>query len=69
MYISKIKLTNFKSFKGHHDIEFSKGVNFFVGNNNCGKTTIFKAVEFIQSGKNKLDFITKGSESEDRFPQ
>ncbi|CYU25715.1 AAA family ATPase [Streptococcus suis] len=65
MYISKIKLTNFKSFKGHHDIEFSKGVNFFVGNNNCGKTTIFKAVEFIQSGKNKLDFITKGSESED----
>ncbi|HEL1565433.1 TPA: AAA family ATPase [Streptococcus suis] len=65
MYISKIKLTNFKSFKGHHDIEFSKGVNFFVGNNNCGKTTIFKAVEFLQSGKNKLDFITKGSESED----
>ncbi len=31
MYISKIKLTNFKSFKGHHDIEFSKGVNFLLG--------------------------------------
>lgn len=64
MYISKIKLVNFKSFKGEHLIEFSKGVNFFVGNNNCGKTTIFKAVEFIQSGKNKLDFITKSLEKE-----
>lgn len=55
---------NFKSFKGEHIIEFSEGINFFVGNNNCGKTTIFKAVEFIQSGKNKLDFITQGIESE-----
>ena len=64
MYISKIKLVNFKSFKGEHIIEFSEGINFFVGNNNCGKTTIFKAVEFIQSGKNKLDFITQGIESE-----
>ena len=64
MYISKIKLVNFKSFKGEHVIEFSEGVNFFVGNNNCGKTTIFKAIEFIQSGKNKLDFITQGHETE-----
>lgn len=64
MYISKIRLVNFKSFKGEHIIEFSEGINFFVGNNNCGKTTIFKAVEFIQSGKNKLDFITQGIESE-----
>ena len=64
MYISKIRLVNFKSFKGEHIIEFSEGINFFVGNNNCGKTTIFKAVEFIQSGKNKLGFITQGIESE-----
>ena len=64
MFISKIKLRNFKSFKGEHVIEFSEGVNFFVGNNNCGKTTIFKAIEFIQSGKNKSDFITQGLEAE-----
>nr|WP_258143267.1 ATP-binding protein [Enterococcus faecalis] len=64
MYISKIKLSNFKSFRGKHTIDLSKGVNFFVGNNNCGKTTIFKAIEFIQSGKNKFDFITKGFETE-----
>ncbi|MBF8969841.1 ATP-binding protein [Streptococcus sp. NLN76] len=62
MYISKIKLENFKSFSGEHTVKFSEGINFFVGNNNCGKTTIFKAIEFIQSGKYKLDFITKGLE-------
>ncbi|RKW08931.1 MAG: recombinase RecF, partial [Streptococcus sp.] len=64
MYISKIKLVNFKSFKGEHVIEFSEGINFFVGNNNCGKTTIFKAIEFIQSGKNKSDFVTQGFDTE-----
>ena len=64
MYIAKIKLVNFKSFKGEHVIEFSEGVNFFVGNNNCGKTTVFKAVEFIQSGKNKSDFVTQGFDTE-----
>ena len=43
-------------------------INFFVGNNNCEKTTIFKAIEFIQTGKNKDDFIIKGKEiSRKRF--
>ena len=65
MYISKIKLENFKSFIGKHELYLSEGINFFVGNNNCGKTTIFKAIEFIQTGKNKEDYITKGKESED----
>ncbi|WP_336249430.1 ATP-dependent nuclease [Stomatohabitans albus] len=64
MYISKIWLHNFKSFSGSHELELCDGINFFVGNNNCGKTTIFKAIEFIQSGKNKLDYITKGKEDE-----
>lgn len=65
MYIAKIKLNNFKSFIGEHELNLTEGINFFVGNNNCGKTTIFKAIEFIQTGKNKEDFITKGKENED----
>lgn len=64
MYISKIILENFKGFNGIHELNLSEGMNFFVGNNNCGKTTIFKAIEFIQSAKNKDEFITKGKESE-----
>lgn len=65
MYISKIILKNFKSFAGEHKLDLSDGINFFVGNNNCGKTTIFRAIEFIQSGKSKEEYITKGRESED----
>lgn len=64
MYISKIFLKNFRSFKGKHTIELTKGINFFVGNNNCGKTTIFRAIEFIQSGKNIEEYITKGIDNE-----
>jgi len=30
MYISKIKLHNFKGFKGDHEILFDKGVNFLL---------------------------------------
>lgn len=64
MYISKIVLENFKSFKGSTSIELKKGVNFFVGNNNSGKTTVFKAIDFLQSGKDKNDWITKGLEED-----
>ena len=57
MYISKLKLNNFKGFSEKHEFNFSKGINFLVGNNNCGKTTIFRAIEFLQNGGNKEDFI------------
>ena len=60
IYISKITLTNFRCFEGVTEIELSSGINFFVGDNNAGKTTIFKAIEFIQSARNKEDWITKG---------
>ena len=30
MHISKIKLHNFKGFKGDHEIIFDKGVNFLL---------------------------------------
>ncbi|MET3357764.1 UNVERIFIED_ORG: putative ATP-dependent endonuclease of OLD family [Leuconostoc holzapfelii] len=65
MHISKMKLHNFRSFEGVHELVFKPGINFFVGNNNSGKTTIFKAIEFIQSGKNKTDWITIGKEDDD----
>ena len=46
MYISRIKIKNFKSFKGINEINFSSGVNYLVGNNNAGKTTVFQAIDF-----------------------
>ena len=57
MYISKLKLNNFKGFAGELEFNFSEGINFLVGNNNCGKTTIFRAIEFLQNGGNEEDFI------------
>lgn len=59
MYISKIKLHNFKGFKGDHEIVFDKGVNFFVGDNNCGKSSVFEAIDFIRSKKERDEVVTK----------
>lgn len=59
MYISKINFHNFKGYKGDHEIAFDRGVNFFVGDNNCGKSTVFEAVEFIRTKKTRDEVITK----------
>jgi len=59
MYISKIKLHNFKGFNGDHELDFDKGVNFFVGDNNCGKSSIFEAIDFIRTKKDRNEVITK----------
>ena len=65
MYISNMKLENFRCFEGITKLNFCPGVNYFVGNNNSGKTTIFKAIEFLKSGKTKEGWITKGKENEE----
>ncbi|WP_113663256.1 ATP-dependent nuclease [Pedobacter nanyangensis] len=46
MYISKLFLKNFRSFK-ESTIEFSKGKNVIVGKNNCGKSNIVKALDML----------------------
>uniref|UniRef100_UPI00359C2E4F ATP-dependent nuclease n=1 Tax=Lactococcus garvieae TaxID=1363 RepID=UPI00359C2E4F len=65
MYISKIRLVNFRCFEGKEELIFCPGVNYFVGNNNSGKTTVFKAIEFLKFGKTKDGWITKGKEDEE----
>lgn len=65
MYISKMRLENFRCFEGVKELTFNSGVNYFVGNNNCGKTTIFRAIEFLKSAKTRDRWITKGKEDED----
>lgn len=53
MYISSMRLINFRSFDGEHYLKFSKGINIFVGENNSGKTTIFKAIFLFNLGKTR----------------
>lgn len=57
MKISKIVIENFRSFK---KTEFcTTDFNIFVGQNNCGKTNFFEAMEFFFNG------LSKGSNIDD----
>ncbi len=67
MYISKIKLHNFKGFKEDHEIIFDKGVNFFVGDNNCGKSSAFESIDFIRTKIDRNEIITKTEIDGDGF--
>lgn len=51
MKISKIKIENFRSIES---AEFATtDFNIFVGQNNCGKTNFFEAIEFFYNGLGK----------------
>jgi putative ATP-dependent endonuclease of the OLD family len=58
MHIVTIKVENFKLFKGAHTFDFNDGLNFLVGENNTGKSTVFEAVHFVRSGLGKEKTIS-----------
>lgn len=52
MYISELKVTNFRGFtSGPTTIELKEGINVIIGQNNAGKTTIIKALEILFDNK------------------
>lgn len=55
MKISRIKIENFRSIK---QTEFATtDFNIFVGQNNCGKTNFFEAIEFFFNGLGRGGYI------------
>lgn len=56
MYISKIKITNFRNF-AEKEVEFNDGVNVIIGHNNAGKTNLIKALSLVLDfeGKKRLE--------------
>ncbi len=50
MYLSKLKLTNFKNYS-ESDIDFSSKINCFVGDNGVGKTNILDAIHYLSLTK------------------
>lgn len=46
MFISKIKISNFRNFK-QKEIEFNDGINVIIGHNNAGKTNLIKALSLV----------------------
>lgn len=50
MTIQKIKIRNFKCFKGVLEIELNKGLNILVCNNETDKSTILEAIHIALTG-------------------
>jgi predicted ATP-dependent endonuclease of OLD family len=46
MYISGIKIKNYRNFKDL-DIEFNHGLNVIIGHNNSGKSNLIKALQLV----------------------
>jgi DNA replication and repair protein RecF len=50
MYLQRLQLTNFKNYE-HNELDFSPGINCFVGNNGVGKTNILDAIHYLSLAK------------------
>lgn len=60
MEIKKLILNNFQQWK-NGNILFTKGLNILVGDTECGKSTLFRAISSIITGKMQEDYVRKGS--------
>lgn len=58
--IKKLILKNFQQWKSG-EIEFKNGLNILIGNTECGKSTLFRAIGSILNGKIPEDYIRKES--------
>jgi putative ATP-dependent endonuclease of OLD family len=50
MKIERIKIVNFKCFKGEFNLNLNDGLNILVGNNESGKSTILEAIHLALTG-------------------
>lgn len=44
MYLQELRISNFRCFSDPQTIEFSKGINVLVGENDSGKSAIIDAI-------------------------
>ena len=65
MYFKSLTITNFKSFEGEQKITFSKGINYIVGDNNCGKSTIIDALRYLIENVGEQSSLQNKSTTED----
>ena len=50
MKIERVKIKNFKVFKGEFNLELNDGLNILVGNNESGKSTVLEAIHLALTG-------------------
>lgn len=65
MYISDLKLVNFRNYSNER-VEFNKGINIFLGSNAQGKTNLLESVYYCSKGSsfksNSDKYIIKNGE-------
>jgi putative ATP-dependent endonuclease of OLD family len=73
MYISMIKIENYRCFGSKTEIKLKPGVNVFIGENNSGKTTVLNGLGFLfdRRGRSQLgiDDFNKNLELSTRAPK
>ena len=47
MYLQELRISNFRGFSDPQTIEFSKGINVLVGENDSGKSAIIDAIRIV----------------------
>lgn len=62
MYLSRLRIENFRLFNKPITISFHKGLNLLVGENGCGKSTVIDAIRMLL---NESEFSHKGLNVED----
>ena len=50
MHIRKLAINNFKCYEGEFSLDFNKGLNILVGDNEAGKSTILEAIHLALTG-------------------
>jgi len=50
IFIKKIRIQNFKCFKGLFNLDLNEGLNILVGDNEAGKSTILEAIHLALTG-------------------
>lgn len=59
--LTTLTVDGYRSFR-HYEVEGLTAVNLFVGTNNCGKTSLLEAVQFLAS-KGSISALLRSSES------
>ena len=65
MYFKSLTITNSKSFEGRQKISFSRGINYIVGDNNCGKSTIVHALRYLIENAGEQSTLQNKSATDD----
>lgn len=77
MQIQSLLIHNFKGFgESNNQLNFKipngtpgSGLNIFIGENNCGKSTIFEALDYLKDGtrKESKELINKSTDKDEFF--